>query len=56
MNQLELPHVTFARLLQTEWGSLALVMTTGKHGLIPQSAPIRLTTTALHGAVHTVSL
>lgn len=50
--------MTFACLTSDkgEGGSVALVMTTGKHGLIPKSAPIRLTTTALRGAVHTVSL
>lgn len=58
MDQVELPHVTFACLASDkgEQGSVALVMTTGKHGLILKSAPIRLTTTALCGAVHRVSL
>lgn len=58
MDQVELPHVTFACLTSDkgELSSVALVMTTGKHGLIPKSAPIPLTTAALRGAVHTVSL
>lgn len=45
MEQVELPHVTFACLASDkgEQGAVALVMTTGKHGLIPKSTPIRLT-------------
>lgn len=58
MEQVELPHLTLACLASDkgEQGSVALVMTTGKHGLIPKSAPIRFTAAALHRAVHTVPL
>lgn len=49
--------MTFACLAldKGEQGSVALVMTTGKHILIPKSAPIHSTSKALRGAVHTVS-
>lgn len=47
--------MTFAYLTsdKEQHGAVALVMTTGKHGLIPKSAPIHSTTAALHRAVHT---
>lgn len=58
MDQVELPHMTFACLAsdKREQGSVALAMTTGKHILIPKSAPICPTSAALHGAVHMVVL
>lgn len=58
MDQVELPHMTFACLAsdKREQGSVALVMTTGKHVLIPKSAPIHSTSTALHEAVHMAAL
>lgn len=50
--------MTFACLAldKREQGSVALVMTTGKHVLIPKSAPIHSTNAALHGAVHMTAL
>lgn len=50
--------MTFACLAldKREQGSVALVMTTGRHVLIPKSAPIHSTSTPLHGAVHMAAL
>lgn len=49
--------MTFACLAldKGEQGSVASVMTIGKHILIPESAPIRSTSKVHHGAVHMVS-